>query len=441
MFNSELVILQKHGSAIANRLFASKRLPKSSPSSSTSDREAADSDGVPTLTDSASEESPSTPSSEEAEVDPDLLEVDSGFARIATASYKEKWGDSRVGKNNYGVNGRLGIEEQPQAEAQASVIELGAGSLKKTGVLLRAMQKSLLASGKFEGLNYYALDLEHGQLVSTLAQLEDNVGEAVTTAVGSASATSGNKIVARGICASYDDALPYLKQGKLDAFDAVHDEAKSILFLGSSIGNYGRQPAVDFLKKISEDAMQPGDTLLIGIDGSDDATTIERAYNDSQGVTRDFILNGVSHADRILGNVGLAKERFEYVNRYNQPAGRHEAYLRAKEAFSIAVDGQTITFDENELVRIERSYKYTPREAATMLAAAGLRVVQKWTDDERSGEGYAMYLAEKPAFHFPSTRDALQKGENPFGVPALAEWDRLWAAWDCVVRGISHILS
>lgn len=313
------------------------------------------------------------------------------------------------------------------------MIELGAGSLKKTGVLLKAMQESLLQSGTFAGLNYYALDLEHGQLVTTLAQLEANVGEAVTISAGS-SGGDIKKIVARGICASYDDALPYLKQGKLDETDSSHDEAKSILFLGSSIGNYGRQPAADFLKKISEDAMQPGDTLLIGIDGSDDAQTIERAYNDSLGVTRDFILNGVDHTDRILGGVGLSKDQFEYVNRYNQPAGRHEAYIKAKEAFSVIKGGTHIDFEKGELIRIERSYKYTPREAASMLAAAGLRVVQKWTDDEKSGEGYAMYLAEKPAFHFPSSVDALDGGENPFGLPSLKEWDRLWAAWDCVVR-------
>ena len=330
------------------------------------------------------------------------------------------------------VNGRLGLEEQPETAASASVIELGAGSLKKTGILLRALQQNLLQSGTLEGLNYYALDLEHGQLVSTLAQLEANVGDAVTI---SFSPTDDNmsKIVARGICASYDDALPYLKQGKLDTTDTVHDESKSILFLGSSIGNYGRAPAVEFLKKISEDAMQPGDTLLIGIDGSDNAKTIERAYNDSEGVTRAFILNGVDHGDRILGGVGLSKERFEYINRYNQPAGRHEAYLKAKEAFSITANGQEIHFDQGELVRIERSYKYTPREAASLLASAGLRVVQKWTDDEETGLGYAMYLAEKPAFHFPSTIDAMEKGQNPFGLPALEEWDRLWAAWDCVV--------
>lgn len=289
-------------------------------------------------------------------------------------------------------------------------------------------------------MTYYALDLEHGQLETTLAQLEKTTGEAVTTQGMNRSETSpvpasgSPKIVAKGICASYDDALPYLKEGKYDSSgSSSRNDPKSILFLGSSIGNYSRSGASDFLRKISEDAMLPGDTMLIGIDGCDDCVTIERAYNDSLNVTRDFILNGIDHVDAILGHPGFSQDQFEYANRYNQPKGRHEAYLRAKEDFAVKVrGGEEIKFARGELVRIERSYKYTPHEAAALLASAGLRVVQKWTDDERTG-GYSLYLVEKPLFWFPSTLEAKAKGVNPFGLPSLQEWDALWKAWDCVV--------
>lgn len=359
------------------------------------------------------------------------------------------------------VNGSLGIHDTSTTDTTGSVIELGAGSLKKTSVLLQALSDTVLSESILSSVNYYALDLELGQLVSTLDQLEKTIPDAVTTVIndhadqaehtgehGSIHAEEGvnNKIMARGICASYDDALPYLKQGKLDDTDTVHTERKNILFLGSSIGNYSREEGAEFLKKISDEAMRVGDTLLIGIDGCDDGPRIEKAYNDSLGVTRAFILNGVEHVSRILGDeIGLNKDQFEYANRYNSREGRHEAYLRVKEPFSISLPiseedktrKETVSFEKDELIAIERSYKYTPLEALRLFSSAGLRLVQRWTDDDNATTGnYNLYLLEKAPFHFPSTLETLEGEEkrNPFGLPTLGEWDRLWAAWDLVVR-------
>ena len=205
-----------------------------------------------------------------------------------------------------------------------SVIELGAGSLKKTGVLLRNLASLLNPSeeenkGSLRSISYYALDLEHGQLVSTLNQLAETEGESVTLGNGP------HKISAKGICASYEDAFPYLKQGKLDTSGKKHSEKKCILFLGSSIGNYSREEAVDFLTKISDTAMTAGDSLLIGVDSCDDKARIELAYNDPSGVTASFCLNGIDHANRVLGGKsGLSSDSFEYVSRYNKGEGRHE---------------------------------------------------------------------------------------------------------------------
>jgi uncharacterized SAM-dependent methyltransferase len=346
----------------------------------------------------------------------------------------------------------VGTGTTASSNKSGSVIELGAGSLKKTSVLLQALYDTVLNEDVLSNVNYYALDLEHGQLVSTLESLKETVPSAVTIEDQEVSASGGkqskNKIVARGICASYDDALPYLKQGKLDTTSTIHSERKSILFLGSSIGNYSRSEGADFLHKISEEAMRPGDTILIGIDGCDDGPRIETAYNDNLGVTRAFILNGVDHVNRILGDVGLSQDKFEYANRYNRGKGRHEAYLRVKESFtqnltSNAGDSENaaadeVHFEKGELIAIERSYKYTQLEALQLFQSAGLRQVQKWSDDKVTGT-YSLYLLEKPLFYFPSTLQALEKGENAFGLPSLDEWDRLWAAWDAVVSQLPPV--
>lgn len=92
------------------------------------------------------------------------------------------------------------------------------------------------------------------------------------------------------------------------------------MFLGSSLGNFGSGDAANFLKLLP---LRPGsnDRLLIGLDHDNDKLLIEKAYNDSLGITRDFIMNGLNVAGRILGNEGgfdLQSGSWEYVNFYNQ---------------------------------------------------------------------------------------------------------------------------
>lgn len=103
---------------------------------------------------------------------------------------------------------------------------------------------------------------------------------------------------------------------------------KSLLWLGSSIGNFTRSGATSFLANIVSNVLQAGDTMLIGIDNCSDAEMIVTGYNDPKGVTSRFIMEGVDHAGRTLhGNVqggGLKSENFEYVTRWNQVQGRHE---------------------------------------------------------------------------------------------------------------------
>ena len=66
-----------------------------------------------------------------------------------------------------------------------------------------------------------------------------------------------------------------------------------ILFLGSSLGNFPRGDDANFLRGLP---LRPGsgDTLLLGLDHDNDPTEIVRAYNDSLGITRRFIMQGRS---------------------------------------------------------------------------------------------------------------------------------------------------
>lgn len=201
-------------------------------------------------------------------------------------------------------------------------------------------------------VTYYALDLEKGELDRTLQELSaSDVGAEIQ-----------GKIATKGLCATYEDGLKFIEDGGLrnpndsdttgqpfthfkleksvrdtspssTSSDRTHSASTSvtspstpgseepphhILFLGSSLGNFGRGEDAAFLRSLP---LKPGsgNTLLLGLDHTNDREKIEAAYNDGQGITRAFIMNGLKNAGRVLGDESLFDEsKWEYVGKYNE---------------------------------------------------------------------------------------------------------------------------
>jgi uncharacterized SAM-dependent methyltransferase len=129
------------------------------------------------------------------------------------------------------------------------------------------------------------------------------------------------------------------------------------LFLGSSLGNFDRQSASPFLKSLP---LKPGDTLLLGLDGrpppgEEGKKKVEMAYNDPAGHTRAFEEHGW---DVVKKEMGIDQgPGVEFVGRYNEAMGRHEAYFRSKGPQTIKLSDREVTLDEGELLNIEWSFK------------------------------------------------------------------------------------
>ncbi len=189
----------------------------------------------------------------------------------------------------------------------------------------------------------------------------------------------GGKVGLNGLWATYDTGLDFIGKGGLKqastAAGAQEEGQRCLLWLGSSIGNFDRKAAAEFLAKTAQDSMRAGDTMLISIDRRNKPADVALAYNDPAGLTADFIMNGLDHADRALGGNVIDRRKFEYFDRYNAREGRHESYYRAKEAHEIRVPGLTepIKIQQGELIHMEASYKFGEREtsiSSTMLAFA-----------------------------------------------------------------------
>ncbi len=190
-----------------------------------------------------------------------------------------------------------------------------------------------------------------------------------------------------GLLGTYDDALEWIY---------CHIDThipKLFLWIGSSIGNLNRKDAGLFLKKVQAQAMQSHDIFLCGIDRRNEPSKVALAYNDSQGITREFILNGLEHINHIFESKVFDKQDFEYVSIYNAKEGRHEAYYKTKKPIVI-FEGteQAIDLQENEMIQVEYSYKYATEEIKELLKLSELKIAETWTDNQ---ELYDVFLFKK----------------------------------------------
>ena len=179
----------------------------------------------------------------------------------------------------------------------------------------------------------------------------------------------------RGLLGTYDDGLAWLKE------PANLGRPKCILWMGSSIGNIDRTEAAAFLKGFS-DVLRGQDSMLIGIDACQENDKVHQAYNDKWGTTHRFILNGLMHANKLMGKEVFRKDDWRVIGEYDESAGRHQAFVSPVR--DVLVEETLIR--SGEKVRIEESYKYSLLQSDELWRRAGVKVRARFgnrSDDYR----------------------------------------------------------
>jgi L-histidine N-alpha-methyltransferase len=166
---------------------------------------------------------------------------------------------------------------------------------------------------------------------------------------------------------------------------------RTIAFLGSTIGNLEPAARTAFLRHVGQ-ALRPGDTFLLGTDLVKDPVRLQRAYDDSAGVTAEFNRNILRVVNREL-DADFAVELFEHVALWDARQEWIEMRLRSVTEQQVKVRdlGLTVTFAASEDMRTEISAKFRPAGIAAELAAAGLETAAFWTD---SGGDFGLTLAQ-----------------------------------------------
>jgi dimethylhistidine N-methyltransferase len=139
--------------------------------------------------------------------------------------------------------------------------------------------------------------------------------------------------------------------------DAAQIMPKVGFFPGSTIGNFEPHEAAAFLRNAGR-ILGCGATFIVGVDLVKDTQVLQKAYNDSQGVTAKFNLNLLTRINRELGaKFNLAC--FEHHAFFNRERSRIEMHLASLKRQRIRVCGECFDFRAGETIHTESSYKYS----------------------------------------------------------------------------------
>jgi uncharacterized SAM-dependent methyltransferase len=123
----------------------------------------------------------------------------------------------------------------------------------------------------------------------------------------------------------------------------------------------------------------PTGALILGVDRRKSERVLEPAYDDAKGVTAAFNLNVLRRLNREL-DADFELGTFRHRAFFNAKASRIEMHLESVRDQIVRVADEHIWFVKNETIWTESSYKYDEERFATLVAAAGFRVVRRWTD-------------------------------------------------------------
>lgn len=169
----------------------------------------------------------------------------------------------------------------------------------------------------------------------------------------------------------------------LETFKEKSNRRKIILFLGSNIGNFSEQQALDFFGSLRE-VMNPQDFIFIGFDLHKNPKTILRAYDDANGVTAKFNINLLKRINRELG-ANFKTEEFSHYASYHPTERAARSFLISQKAQTVYIEAldQTFEFAQWEPIFMEISQKYGVRMIERLAQKSGFQIAQNFFDSNR----------------------------------------------------------
>jgi L-histidine N-alpha-methyltransferase len=234
---------------------------------------------------------------------------------------------------------------------EGDLIELGSGSNWKIRNLLDAVNKTGMSH-----IRYVPIDVSASVLVESSKELMNSYPELEVLGV-------------------VGDFTKHIQKIPLE-------RKKLFIFFGSTIGNFTEEESEFFLKIIAG-LMGPDDRFLLGIDMLKPKKTMERAYNDSKGVTSEFNKNILSILNREL-KANFDPDQFKHTAFFNSGKKRVEMHLQATRNVFVDIPELDLTVEikKDETIHTENCRKFSRESIENMVKGAGLRVEECYSDSK-----------------------------------------------------------
>ena len=232
------------------------------------------------------------------------------------------------------------------------LVEPGSGSSQKVRILLDELKPQ----------TYLPMDISRDYLATVAQDLADEY----------------TWLDVHAACIDYTAPIDLSFAENNSAKSMRHEIRKVVFFPGSSIGNFEKTQAINFLSNIAK-MLGVNGGLLIGVDLKKDPSTLHAAYNDSNGTTAEFNLNLLTRINRELG-ANFKLDDFSHHAFYNENKGRIEMHLVSNRPQSVLIDSEHFHFKKGETIHTENSYKYHIEEFQHLASKAGFIAQRVWTD-------------------------------------------------------------
>jgi dimethylhistidine N-methyltransferase len=241
---------------------------------------------------------------------------------------------------------------------QSTIIEPGAGSMKKTTILLAALD---------DPKRYIPTDISKEFLFTSIKPLSKTF--------------PGLSIDPMELNFNHAQRFKEIIRAVSPVNTSLNSYGKNIVFFpGSTIGNFQPIDAKEFLLNIST-SLRSNDAMLIGVDLVKNIEILEAAYNDKQGITAAFNKNLLERIKNEL-SVDIKINQFSHKSLFNNDENRIEMHLMSDIDQTISIDGQCINFRKGESIHTENSYKYHIEDFSKLAREAGFSPVKCWTDKD-----------------------------------------------------------
>jgi len=237
------------------------------------------------------------------------------------------------------------------------VVELGAGDGTKTKHLIKQFEPH------FDSLEYVAMDISDNVLSINKKEIS----------------SEAEQVKYIGVAGNYFDtykSLPPTSDGRL------------VLFLGANIGNYPTPDAIGFFRFI-QSKLKEEDYFLVAFDLVKHPRKILAAYDDSQGITKQFNLNLLERMNRELG-ANFNIHQFDHFPFYDPLTGIASSQIVSLKKQTVEFsDGFSVCFDLFEAVHTEVSKKFFWSDIEEIANKSKMDIAQTYYN---ANKGYTFVL-------------------------------------------------